>query len=29
MKMLNACDVPAFGDENSIGAMLEHCESLI
>ena len=29
MKMLNACDVPAFGDENSIGAMLEHCKSLI
>ena len=29
MKILNTFDVPAFGDENSIGAMLEHCESLI
>ena len=29
MKILDACDVPAFWCENNIGAMLEHCKSLI
>ena len=29
VKMLNACDVPAFWGENNIGAMLEHYKSLI